>query len=325
MDSDWSGGIRLFGADLPLAKQKSNPSDMFPLPDYQAALKSVEKGMWLSGKHGTVTQVVFVARPGSLLASTLDGSLLLLSQNLLDEPNAFANAVAATKGKTQDGAEKKKVTFSKVVHRVTDAISHMRWLDNPDGAPSIVVATSSGQVLLLDTAGGKFSALLSKKVSFSRTTAFSVSDAQIAAAFENDGVHLMDTQLKVHATLKPSKIEDDTVTSIATQDHYIALGMLDQQVQIFDKRKITAPVSVIGSEHMQGGVRAMQWLGEGKLVFGGDDGFVRLFDTSAATPSSLYSFKHADRVTSLSICPDSNNKEVVSGAYDGLLLRHKFD
>lgn len=324
MDSDWMGAVRLFSGEIPLAKPLDDPTGSFPLSQYQASLKSVERGMWASGTHGAVTQVAWIPRPGSCLVSTFDGAIMQLTQNVLDEsPSAAPAAEAKTGPAGKAGAKEatKKPTFSKVVYRHTDSVCHMKILDNPATLPSLLTATTAGQLNVLDLAGGKASVIASRNAAVSRCTALSVNGNHIAASFEDQFVHIFDSQLAPVAKIA-AVVSEEPIVSVAASGHLLAFGTLDQQLVLVDTRNSDKPLSTIATG---GAIRALSFnTGASKLASAGDDGHVQVWDVSATALSStpVYDFKHADRATALAWSLDSTT-EFVSVAFDGLALRHQ--
>lgn len=324
MDSDWMGAVRLFSNEIPIALPAEDPYAMFPLPTYQALLKSSERGMWASGSHGAATQVVWLPRPGSCLVSTFDGAIMQLTQNVLDESPSASSPVdtkAASGSKVAAKESTKKPAFSKVIYRHTDSVCHMKILDNPGGVPFVVTATTAGSVSVLDLAGGKVSVASSRKFSFSRCSALTVAGTNTFASFDDQFVHIFDSQLCTTAKIS-SGVSDEPITAIASSGHLLALGTLDQQLVLIDTRNSSTALSKISTG---GAIRTVAWNEAGsKLAAGGDDGHVQIWDVaaSALSNSPTYDFKHADRVTSLCWSPEAAN-ELVSVAFDGLALRHQ--
>lgn len=324
MDSEWIGAVRLFSGEIPLAKPVEDPTSEFPLSQYQTSLKSVERGMWASGNHGAATQVVWLPRPGSCLVSTFDGAIMQLTQNVLDESPSTAPAADAKPGPASKAAPKeaaKKPTFSKVLHRHTDSVCHMKVLDNPGNVPYVVTSTTAGQVTLLDLAGGKVSTIAARRAAVSRCTALAIDGTTIAASFDDHFVHLFDSQLATTAKIA-STVSEDPIVSVTSSGHLLALGTLDQHLVLFDVRKSAAPLSKIVTG---GAVRALSFNSDAtKLATGSDDGHVQVFDiaSNAITATPTYDFKHGDRVTALSWSPETTT-EFVTVAFDGLALRHQ--
>lgn len=324
MDSDWMGAVRLFSGEIPLAKPLDDPTASFPLAQYQTSLKSVERGMWASGTHGAVTQVAWLPRPGACLVSTFDGAIMQLTQNVLDESPSAAPAAEAKSGPAGKSASKeaaKKPTFSKVIHRHTDSVCHMKILDNPGNVPYVLTATTAGQLTLLDLAGGKASAIATRNASVSRCTALSVNGTTLAASFDDHFVQLFDSQLapvsKIAAT-----VSEEPIVSVAASGHLLAFGTLDQQLVLVDTRSSDKPLSTIATG---GATRALSFnTSASKLASASDDGHVQVWDVTATalSASPVYDFKHADRVTALAWGLDSTT-ELVSVAFDGLALRHQ--
>ena len=325
MDSDWSGGVRLFSDEIPAVKVREDPFSMFPLSEYQAQMKTTERGMWVSGTHGTVTQVVWISRPGTLLVSTLDGSILQLTQNFLDEgmPVAAPEPKAAPTAKSAaKDAPAKKPTFSKVLYRQTDALEHMKSLENPNGVPYLVSSTASGNLLVLDMAAGRTSPLVSKRASYNACSALSTSNTTIAASFHDNTVHLFDSQLAIKLKISGLPMEDPTITSIAqsqSNGNLLAVGTLDEQLILIDVRNASTPVSTMA---IGGAIRSAKFSeSDALLATAGDSGHVQLWDVSKPMEAPLYEFKHADRATGVHWNPESPG-EFVSVAFDGLIVKH---
>lgn len=327
MDTDWTGGVRLFSGEIPYAKQPEDSNTMFPLEDYQIALKKSEKGFWSSGMHGAVTQTVFVSRPGTLLASTLDGTILQLTQNLLEDSgsNATAEAKPTTMPKVPLKEATKKPTYSKAIYRHADAVHHMRVVDNPSTALQLVTASCGGRVTVLDMAGGKAQMAADKKLSYAPCCALSTTASSFAISFETGATHIMDTQLNSSASITVTHSGDPTVASSAMGSHspLLALGLLDQCLQIFDLRNTSKALFHMDGAIFNGAVRSLAFAKESPhLATASDDGHIRVFDISKDAPSQLYQFKHADRATSVLWNEETASKELVSASFDGLLLRH---
>lgn len=331
MDSDWIGAVRLFSNELPLAEPVDDVTEQFPLEKYQKSLKSAERGMWTSGSHGAVTQTAWLSRPGTLLVSTFDGAILQLTQNLLDESpqsasNADAKAPAGAKASAKEAAKDKKSTptFSKVIYRHTDAVRHLKIIDNDGGVPRVVTASVSGLLTALDLAGGKVSVISSKKASFQPCSSLVNHSAGLAASFGDNVIHILDSNLNTTHKIQCIATEDDLITSIAASQNnsnLLAAGTIDQHLCLIDVRNTSAPISIIETG---GAIRACSFNNASSLIStASDDGYVQVFDIASSTinPTPIYSFKHADRVTSVAWTSEAG--EIVSTSFDGLALRHK--
>lgn len=332
MDSEWIGGVRLFTSkDLPVAKPVANHSEPFPLVEYQTSLKACERAMWPSGTHGTVTQVAWISRPGILVVSALDGTLMQLTQNVLEENIPVHNSSEAKQSPPMKASQKEPTTkksFSKVIYTHPDRVDHMKALDNPNGVPYLVSANSNGTIVVLDLAAAKVSNIASKAVSFRPCTALCTSGTTIAAAFQDRTVHLLDSQLNETTRLTAAATEDPVITSVAisaSNPNLVAISTLDQTLQLYDLRNTANSVHHVATESVN---RGLKFGGpqNSLIAAGSDDGFVRVYDTSTETSlkQPVYSFKHGDRVTTVSWNPEKDN-EVVSASFDGLMLRHPIE
>jgi WD40 repeat protein len=328
MDTEWLGGVRLFSSEIPLAQAPGDAEAVFPLATYQEGMKSVDRGLWTSKSHGVATQVVWLSRPGSLIVSTFDGAILQLTQNLLDDPSASSSnsdAKVAPSGKGTAKESAKKPTFSKVIYRHADSVKHMKTLDQPSSMPYLVTATVAGDVNVIDAAVGKVSAISSQKLSSRPCSALTTSGSIIAISFEDQFVHMLDSNLATTSTLKIAQSEDPFVSSIAL-DHsglFCAVATLDEHLYLYDLRKTDSPLASSSSSLTSGAIRSLNYSKDDKfLAAGSDDGHVRAWSSQSDLSTPIYDFKHVDRVTNVNWSSDAPH-ELISAAFDGLILRHE--
>lgn len=320
MDTEWIGGVRLFSGEIPLARASVEADGVFPLAEYQSAMKACESAMWTSRTQGAVTQVVWMPRPGSLLVSTFDGSILQLTQNLLDEspsvaPIADPKPSAGVKGGAKEAG--KKPSFSKTLYRHTDAVKHLKLLDQDSGVPYLISSTVSGDLTVLDAATGKISVVTIKKVSYQPCSALSTAQSTIATAFSDSVVHILDAQLNNTSKLLLLKSEDPCITAIGqdSSNLHCAVATLDEHLYLYDLRNSATPLSTTTT---QGAIRSISFSEKGDfLATASDAGHVHVSPLTDLN-SKVYSFKHADRVTNVKWA----QQEVISSSFDGLILRH---